>query len=540
MPFLLFEGKKLPLSTDKTIFDYADKLQVRVPTSCSRSGECHECIVEITQGLEALSPPTQAERFLRDHYRLACQARSVDPTKDVAFKLLKRRPQILRKGEPVSVELDPLTRRKGDFVYFGDQRLDTYRGRIYGLALDVGTTTVVLNLLDLETGTCLFTSSFENPQRFGGSDVMHRISYDLGPHQGELQKAVIAAINYEIRDLCRRLGFPRREIYEMVIVGNSTMRDLFFGLDVESIGQKPYKSITEHELDREERTTTSLNVKAKELGLHTYPGANVYGAPLIGSHVGADVAADLLAIKMAEQEEVVMLIDVGTNTEVVLGNKNRLMAASCPAGPAFEGGLVTYGMPGYEGAIESLHLTNGGVRFQTIGNVEPQGICGSGLVDLVAELRRTARMDELGVFQDGSNEFAVDSQKGITVSRADLSALAQAKAANFCGQWIVLQNYGLLPEQVSRLYLAGGFANYLDVGNAVSIGFIADFPEERITKVGNAAVEGATAMLLSRSKRQMVEDLVRRIEHVELETTPDFFEIFVEGCQFKPMSQSAA
>ena len=539
MPFLLFEGKKLPLSTDKTIFDYADELQVRVPTSCGRSGECHECIVEITQGVEALSPPTQAEHFLRDNYRLACQARSVDPSKDVAFKLLKRRPQILGKGERVSVELDPLTRREGNFVCFEGERLDGYRGRIYGLAVDVGTTTVVLNLLDLETGNWVFTSSFENPQRFGGSDVMHRISYDGGPDHGELQKAMIAAINYEIRDLCRRLGFPRREIYEMVVVGNSTMRDLFFSLDVQSIGQKPYKSVTEHELDGKERTTTSLNLKAEELRLHICPGANVYGAPLIGSHVGSDVAADLLVIGMAQQEEVVMLVDVGTNTEVVVGNKDRLLAASCPAGPAFEGGLVTFGMPGYEGAIESLHLTNGGAQIQTIGNVQPQGICGSGLVDLVAELRRTGRMDELGVFQDGSDKFTVVSQKGITVSRADLSALAQAKAANFCGQWIVLRNYGLLPEQVSRLYLAGGFANYLNVGNAVSIGFIANFPEERITKVGNAAVEGATAMLLSRSKRQMVEDFVRRAEHVELETTPDFFEIFVEGCQFKPMSQSA-
>ena len=538
MAFLFFEGKKLPLSADKTIFDYADELQVRVPTSCGRSGECHECIVEITRGLEALSPPTEAERFLRDPYRLACQASAVDPTRNVAFKLLTRRPQILRKGERVGSDLAPLTARKGDSVHFGDRRLDAYRGRIYGLAVDAGTTTVVLNLLDLETGRCLFTSSFENPQRFGGSDIMHRISYDSGPHQGELQKALIAAINYETRDMCRRLGFPRREIYEMVIVGNSTMRDLFFGLDVESIGQRPYKSPTEHELNRKERTTTSLNVKAKELGLQIHPEANVYGAPLIGSHVGSDVAAGLLAIGMAEREEVVMLVDVGTNTEVVLGNKDRLLAASCPAGPAFEGGLVTYGMPGYEGAIESLRLTNGEVGFETIGNVAPQGICGSGLVDLLAELRRTGRMDELGVFWDGSSEFTVVSDVGITLSRADLSALAQAKAANFCGQWIVLRRYGLAPEQVSRLYLAGGFANYLDVGNAVSIGFIANFSEDRVAKIGNAALEGATAMLLSRTQRHSVENLVRGIEHVELETTPDFFEIFVEGCLFKPMNQT--
>ena len=538
MAFLFFEGKKLPLTPEKTIFDYADELQVRVPTSCGRSGECHECIVEITRGMEALSPPTPAESFLRDRYRLACQARAVNPATDVVLKLLKRRPQILVKGERPSLQLEPLTRRVDDSVFFGQERLDAYRGRIYGLAIDVGTTTVVLNLLDLETGACLFTSSVENPQRFGGSDVMHRISYDTGPHHGELQRAILASINYEIRDMCSRLDFRRREIYDVVMVGNSTMRDLFFGLDVESIGQKPYQSLTEQELERGERTTTSFNEKAQQLGLAIHPKANVYAPPLIGCHVGSDVAADLLAIEITEQDEVVMLVDVGTNTEVVVGNKNRLLAASCPAGPAFEGGEVTYGMPGYEGAIESFRFNNGGISFQTIGNLAPQGICGSGLVDLLAELRRTGRIDELGVFRDGASEFTVAPEVGINLSRADLSALAQAKAANFCGQWIVLRNYGLVPEQVSRLYLAGGFANFLDVGNAVSIGFIANFPEEKVVKIGNAALEGATAMLLSRTKRETIEHLVREIEHVELETTPDFFDIFVEGCLFKPMSQS--
>ena len=219
---------------------------------------------------------------------------------------------------------------------------------------------------------------------------MHRISYDGGPFAGELQQVMLSSINFEIGDMCRRLGVHRRRIYEAVIVGNATMRDILFGLDVQPIGEKPYKSVTETDMLSGKREGTALHVKAAELGLRVFPQAHVYGGPLIGSHVGADVAADLLAIGMAEEEDVVMLVDIGTNTEVVVGNRHGMMAASCPAGPAFEGGQITYGMPGYDGAVESVEITEGGVEYSTIGGAEAQGICGSGLVDLLAELRRTA------------------------------------------------------------------------------------------------------------------------------------------------------
>ena len=411
---------------------------------------------------------------------------------------------------------------------------------MYGLAVDAGTTTVVMNLVDLESGDVLATASFENPQRFGGSDIMHRISYDGGDHAGELRQVLLSSINFEIGEMSRQLRFHRRRIYDVVVVGNATMRDILFGVDVQSIGQRPYKSLIELEMDRGERTGTSLNATARELGLRVFPGANVYGGPLVGCHVGADVTADLLAIGMDQEEDVVMLVDVGTNTEVVVGNRHGMMAASCPAGPAFEGGEITYGMPGYEGAVESVEIVENGVVCRTIGGVEPQGICGSGLVDLLAELRRTGMMNELGVFADGSREFAFAPEQGMSVSRADVSALAQAKSANFSGQRIVLRRYGVTPGEISKLYLAGGFANYVDARNAASIGFIADAPPERVEKVGNAALEGATLVLVSRQMREEAERIVRRIEHVELETTPDFFEVFVEGCMFKPMAESEA
>ena len=532
---LLHGDRRLELTVGKTVFDYADSLRVRVPTSCGRTGECHECIVEVRRGAGALSEPSEAERFLRGGYRLACQAAIADPSVDVEFAVLRRQPRILTESVRRRIEPEPWTYRVGDHVYFRGRRIDGYRGRILGLAIDVGTTTVVLNLVDLESGRTAYTSSFQNPQGFGGSDIMHRISYDGGAHPGELQKVMLSSINFEIGDMCRRLRTRRRLIYDVVIVGNTTMRDICFGIDVQPIGEKPYKSSTEVELEAGGRATTALNVEARDLGLRVFPRANVYGGPLVGCHVGADVAADLLAIGMDEQEEAVALVDVGTNTEVVVGNRHRMMAASCPAGPAFEGGEITYGMPGHEGAVESLRLDDGRVEYKTIGGAEPEGICGSGLVDALAELRRTGRMNELGAFEDGSDEFFFVPEKGMSLSRANISSLAQAKSANYCGQWIVLRRYGVPLDRIDRLYLAGGFANYVNVRNAVDIGFIANLPTERIDKVGNASLEGATIMLLSGAMRDEVEEMVRRIEHVELETTSDFFDIFVEGCTFKPM-----
>lgn len=499
-----------------TLFDLADAQSMRVPTSCQRSGTCHECIVEVRSGADALCPPTEAESFLKDGYRLACQARLITEGAAVDFAPLSRRPKILT----------------------GSAETGVYRhGGVYGVAIDLGTTTVVLEVVHMESGEVVYQASFGNPQRFGGSDVMHRISYDGGPFRGELHKAAIAAVNRVLKDACRTLGMDRHEIQEMMVAGNSTMRDLFFGLDVQSIGQRPYKSLTEHEWREGKRPTTALSAPAHTLGLWMNPKGLVTSPPLIASHVGADTVADLVAIGIESRDDVVMLVDVGTNTEVVIGRAGRYVAASCPAGPAFEGGHVRYGMPGVDGAIESLRLNGEGWIHRTIGGVEPEGICGSGLIDLLAELRRHDRMTPKGVFPARAREIAIVPERGITFSREDGSNLAQAKAANYAGQFIAMRHFGVRPSGISRLYLAGGFANYVDVRNAIEIGFLAPVPEDRIVKVGNAAVEGARRLLCSRALRARAEELVKSVEHIELETTPDFFDVFVEGCQFKPMPQ---
>lgn len=536
------QGKARPLVLGRTVFEYADELAVEVPTSCRRTGQCHECVVEVTAGMGSLVPRTETEEFLRGDFRLACQALILRDDLDIEFAPLRRRPRILEPGGDRTPpgRVDPMVVRVGDEVRYGDTTVDVYRGAIYGLAVDLGTTTVVLELVDLESGRSVAVSSFENPQQFGGSDVMNRISYEARRGvTGELQNAAVTAINQGIREMVAHLGRRPPHVYEIVVAANSTMRDILFGLDVQSIGQKPYKSLVEHEYLEGRRRHTALVADSRDLGLRANRRAKVYGLPLIASHVGADAVACLETVQLGSTGRTEMLVDMGTNTEVVLHHRGRLYAASCPAGPAFEGGLVTYGMRAYDGAIESIGLAPDGttMRYATIGDRPPTGICGSGLADLLAELRRHGLMTPLGVFTEDRKLFAIDviPERGITFSKRDVGNLAQAKAANYCGQFIVMRTAGVEPAQIERLYLAGGFATYLDVRNAVDIGLIAPVPEERVVKVGNAAIDGARALLLDRSKRRLAEERAKRVTHIELETTPDFFEIFVEGCQLKPM-----
>ena len=537
------DGKTQPLAIGMTLFDCADELAVEVPTSCHRNGRCHECVVEVTGGEGALCARTEAESFLRAPYRLACQAVVERDDIDVAFAPLRRRPRILVRAHADAAAapkaFDPLVTRRGDEVLYDGNVVDRYRGRMLGLAVDLGTTTVVLDFVDLETGKSVHSAAFENPQAFGGSDVMHRISYDRDDKAGELQKAAASAISRAIVDGCARLGLDRHAIYEIVVAANPTMRDILFKLDVQGIGQKPYKSSIEHAFLAGERTNTALTALARRLGLRANREARVYGLPLIASHVGGDAAAALVALEEGiAGADTAMLVDMGTNTEVVVKHRGRMLAASCPAGPAFEGGLVRYGMPACDGAIEAVSLgATGEATYETIGGKEPLGLCGSGLIDLLAELRRSDVLTAKGVFAADRKQMdmTVVPEQGITFSKEDASNLGQAKAANYCGQYIVMRALGVDPAGVERLYLAGGFANYVNVRNAQSIGLLAPVPEERVVKAGNAAARGARAILLSASRRRALEREVQAIEHIELETTPDFFDLFVDGCQFKPM-----
>lgn len=537
MPEVIHGTERRPIVAGRTLFEYADEVSAAVPASCQRTGRCRECVVEIRSGGETLSARTTPEAYLPEGFRLACQTTIIDPTTDVEFGILRRRMRILGPSEDTHTDIDPMVTVRDGIVHYGDMPVDRVKKMVLGLAVDIGTTTVVFQLIDLLTGKAVAGSAMENPQRFGGSDVMARISFERD-RPGELRDALRRQLNHELRDLYAQLGIDRSEVYEAVIVANTTMRDLFFGLDVTPIGESPYRSLTEHAMRAGQAETTTISRLAHQVGLLVGPRARVIGAPLISGHVGADIAADLVALDFGSKPGISLLVDIGTNTEVVLTDGTRFLAASCPAGPAFEGGLIRFGMPGADGAIEKVRFSDvgGPIAFDTIGEVAPTGICGSGLVDILAELRRTGWMTTDGRLRPGESEIMVAPEQGISFSRADASQLAQAKAANACGQQILLRTMGITADQVDHVYLAGGFANAIDVENAIAIGMLAPVRPERVIRAGNAALRGAEALLLSRRRREHLESIVRRIEHIELETDPDFFDMFVDGCQFHPIA----
>jgi uncharacterized 2Fe-2S/4Fe-4S cluster protein (DUF4445 family) len=514
---LNINGHATTVTAGLSLFDHAENLGVHVPTSCHKQGKCKECMVEVTAGLEWLSARTEAESHLKDQFRLSCQTFLAAETGAVVCHTMRRcQMRIEQRG-----------------LNLPGFRLEPAPG--FGLAMDLGTTTVVLRLFHRATGELIAATSFENPQRFGGSEVMSRIQYDTD-HRGRLLMRTLAGyLTHAIEE------FPvdPKTIREMVVVGNSTMRDLFFRQNVYSIGQSPYRSITEIEMAEGKRSTTALTDTGQHCLLPIDPRANVYGVPIISGHVGADAAACMLAADLAHEDRLIAIMDLGTNTELIVGNRHRILAASCPAGPAFEGGAISCGMPALDGAIESVEIVEQDAcptyEFGVIGGGDPVGIAGSGLIDLLSELLRTGQMNDLGRFADDASRITLDRDHDIYFTESDVNELAQAKGANAAGLQVVFHNFGVDFEDVDVFYLAGGFGQHLRVDAARRIGLIPDLPDSKFVAAGNMAIEGASQALLSQSKRRELEEMVTRVEHCRLETHPGFFEFFVEGCQFKPL-----
>jgi uncharacterized 2Fe-2S/4Fe-4S cluster protein (DUF4445 family) len=539
---LIVNGCRIEAPVGVSLFTAAEQTGVRVPTSCITQGKCKECVVEIARGMELLSPPTDCEKHLNvrgSRFRLSCQCRVAAEAGEIECHTMRRGQMRIERHAlhlPVthrSTALDPAVVRRGERIVDATTGEEIARstGPIHGLAIDLGTTTVVVRLVDLETGELVADTSFENPQRFGGSDVMSRIHYD-SEHPGRLLMRTLAGyLSHAIQDL----PADPQTIYDVVVVGNSTMRDLFFRQSVYSIGQNPYRSITEIEMSEGRRITTSLLTTGRRSLLPIHPKAHVYGLPIVSGHVGADAAACMLAVNLAHEDRLVAIMDIGTNTELIVGNRERILAASCPAGPAFEGGAIACGMPGLEGAIEEVSINDDGTfRLGTIGNAPPEGICGSGLVDLLSELLRTDRMNMMGRFEDGLERVTLDTGRPVYFLEQDVNELAQAKGANIAGLRVVFSDYGLRFEDVAVFYLAGGFGRHLKTSASKRIGLIPNISDEKIVQVGNAALEGATIALISRARRDELEWLVRKVEHRRLESHPDFFDFFVDGCQFRP------
>ncbi|HMA04744.1 MAG TPA: ASKHA domain-containing protein, partial [Methanomicrobiales archaeon] len=313
-------------------------------------------------------------------------------------------------------------------------------------------------------------------------------------------------------------------IYEMTVSGNSVMRDLFLGRAVDRLGVFPFEPLS----------TSAVNTGASGLGIAIHPGGNVYALPLIGHFVGADTLALILATEMHEREEVTMAIDIGTNTEIALGNRDRILVTSCASGPAFEGSGIACGTGSVEGAIQRVEIAAGGrISSETIGDGPPVGICGSGLIDSLAGLLEHGIIDRTGKFTGGRERFTLaEGDPAVYLDGRDLDSLKLAKAAVAAGAKILLDRAGIGADSISRLFLAGAFGTYIDVAHAKRIGMLPDVPLEKVMKVGNASVEGAAMVLLSRECREKAEELAGRITHVSLEQDPSFQDRFVEELAF--------
>jgi len=511
-------GKEAELVKGKTILAYLQELSIDINASCGGEGKCGQCLVEVESVPGALSDKTDAEhKFIpEDKHRLACQAKIVKTDEEPIYVQVPRRSYcILESGEFWEIPVEPFVHVEGERVFYESEDAGEYTGGINGIALDIGTTTLAMYLVDLETGAVLSIISRENPQTKYGNNVISRIEF-AKKGQEILEREIRTAVNEMITAMVE----PGK-VFEIVVVGNPVMRDLFFGYSVESLGKSPYEP-----LDVE-----AVHKTAEELGLTANPAVKVYGAPLIGSFVGADALALVLATEMYKSEKISMAIDIGTNTEIVLGNKDKLIATSCAAGPAFEGCSITYGMGGVSGAIKEVRIENGNVRYKTVGDAAPIGVCGSGLIDTLAELLDKQIIDGRGKFRGTEKEFRI--VEDISLSEEDIDRLNLAKTAVAVGIKTLMERYEVTLGEIDRVYLAGAFGYFINTENAMHIGLLPTIELEKVEKVGNAAIEGARQALISKAKREDAEIAAKMIEHVKLEEEENFMEKFVGELYFQ-------
>ena len=592
-------GRRIDAQANQTIIDLAQQIGLDLRSDCGGKGTCGKCRVHIIPK-ENLQPPTEPELSLisRDHneagFRLACQARvngqgDLTVTVPTATRGLRRRIQV--EGFRVDVPLNPAiqtivaripgvnpdqvipdterviselerhfptltptrweyplpvmaktpeaVRKAGGRVTLilrnQNQLLDIRAGdasdSLYGLTVDIGTSKIAGSLYSLTSGQCVATTGIENPQLQYGEDLMTRLSYASVSieTQKELQEKVIQGID-SIIDILTVSGVPRDQIYEVVVVGNTVMTSLFLGLDTRHLSYGPFTPPIRGPLD----------TQAGQLGLQLPPHTAIHVLPNIAGFVGADAVADILTTDLHRQPEHTLLIDIGTNSEVVLGSQDRISATSCAAGPAFEGAQIEHGMKAVSGAIERVKFDKPSVSFQieTVDQTDPIGICGSGVVDAIAQLAEAGFLSKKGRFTSPAKPHLIIEGKkraillyegkagkiktSITLSEHDISQLLLAKAAIQTGYTLLLQHQNLRVQDIAQVFIAGAFGSYLNIANAQRIGLVPPVSLNKVTFIGNAALNGAQLALLSTQYREEASRLANSVEFVDLARHSDF------------------
>jgi uncharacterized 2Fe-2S/4Fe-4S cluster protein (DUF4445 family) len=490
-------GVEVKAAADASLRDLLFEQGVEFP--CGGQGRCRGCKVRVLQGDCPVNVAQQEHlsvQEIADGWRLACQS-SVDD--DLVIELRQWDAAILANDTPFT-----FTPRDG-----------------LGVAVDLGTTTLVAQLLDLRTGHVLAVRTALNPQARYGGDVMSRVQFAVaeGGHD-ELARLIRKQIGTLIHQLLAAAADWRGPLQSIVLVGNTVMHHLFCGIDLEPLSRYPFEPVRDG----------LRRFAAGDLGWELDGDPSVQFLPCLGGFVGSDILAGVLATGLHESEKLVGLVDLGTNGEIVLGNRDGMLCASTAAGPAFEGARISTGMRAATGAIWKVAAQEGGLRCEVLGSVPARGICGSGLVDAVAAGLELGLIRPSGRLANGCD--ALPLQPSVSLTQTDIRQLQLAKGAIAAGIRVLMRRWGATAEDLARLYLAGAFGNYVDRASAHRIGLL-DFPAEKVQPVGNTALLGAKLALFSPAGDAEAYKPVReKIEHVPLSADPAFQEIYVEEMSF--------
>ncbi len=587
-----------------TVFDAASWNGIAIDSTCGGHGTCRKCKVQVTDGdapLSKLDSRAFSPDELREGWRLACR---IVTTNDLTIDVppLQTRPKAATVGVGRQVILRPSIVKRHlvlEEATLSDQRTDIQRvydaiedlelhttitvlrtlgkimrdanfeitaviaddeliaiepgdttARRFAMAIDLGTTTVVVNLLDLDTGTPVAVRSMLNKQQPFGADVIARISATMMDPDtlGKLQELAHETLAELTAEVLAAGDVNAEEVYEVVLAGNATMTQIVLGIDPEPLGIAPFIMTSE----------SFTGLRATDLGIMIHPNAPAAVFPALGAYVGGDITAGILASGLDRDRRLRLFIDIGTNCEIVIGNQDRIVSTAAPAGPAFEAASIRCGMRADDGAIEVVKITDDNVELGVIGDVEPIGMCGSGLVDAVAELVKVGLLDSSGKFIpneeaaeklpllaprlveiDGLRVFILhwtgtvgDVEKAVFLSQRDVRELQFAKAAIATGWKLMIDELGIEVGDIQQVLLAGSFGSYLSAASAIRIGLVPKLPIPRIISAGNVAGEGAKMAILSIQERHAGMALINEIEYVELSDRSDFNDRFMEELAF--------
>jgi len=580
-------GRRIQVEPGATLLGAAQASGVGIVSLCGGEGWCESCQVRVESG--QCSPLTEVERsviseeMLAHSYRLACQAIPLSDVKIYIPPESLTAPQRLQlEGQEVIIAIDPLVQAvdvsldppnlsdlRGEDVRVieslalnghpnswidfplletlsNNLRDQNWQARfvlresevvavlppgteIYGIAVDIGTTKLAAYLVDLSSGETVSKTGTMNPQIAFGEDVISRIAF-AGQEVGGrvlLQIRVVEAMNEMLAELCRQANITTGQVIQAMVVGNTAMHHFFAGLPVNQLALAPYVPAA----------SEALAIHAGILGLKIAPGAYIQLLPNIAGYVGADHVAVILATEIWKTERTVLAIDIGTNTEITLASGGRLLSCSCASGPAFEGAHIRDGMRAAPGAIERVQIKDAEVFVFSIGNQPPVGICGSGILDAVAEMRKAGILNEKGALLTGQqqvretaegNEFVlVPAEKTghgreITISRRDVNEIQLAKAAIRTGINVLLETAAISAQDVEEVLIAGAFGTYINLASAIRIGMFPDLPLERFKQIGNAAGMGAKRALISKKSLSEARSIAKRTQYIELTTHTNF------------------